>query len=188
MEASNYMDETLLHEISATSSRIRGVANWFRGDSNARYLDPNADELVEMMVRANNVRSKGGELPADVTQSLDEIWQNRRANYERNGLGTDCVSYEMLNDLYDGALSKEEVGGHCLDALRRIARGSLYTSQVRRDGNRGYVWDDARQLGEIDDAYELSSEREKALLDKYMGLLSQKVTNVPGLSDNRALQ
>lgn len=144
------VDEAKRNKMSASlvEIRIKNVYDWFQSDPTAKNLDPNAFELIELFIMANNVKNSGGKLSEVSQQQLNELWENRKTNYVSNGIGNDNLAYKICSDCYDGELSKNNIDLASMKALQTIAGVDLWMNQEKRNCSE-VRYDNVDQLTEI---------------------------------------
>lgn len=156
-------------------AKIDQIYQWLMFDQNNLNADPNASELVEIFINANNIVKSGGNLPAETKTQLTQIWENRKNNFVKNNLGSDSFAYEICDSCFDGQLSQNYIDLASLKLLQIMAGVDLWINQEKRAGNE-VRFNNRMEMEQISNCY-LASKQIGSHMDTYMNRFV-KLTNI----------
>lgn len=119
-------------------TKINELYQWMSLDQNNLKADPNATELVEIFITANNIINSGGTLTNETKAKLNQIGENKNSNFAKNNLGPDSLAYQICRSCVDGELSKTYIDLASSKLLQIMAGIDLWINQEKRDGKEVY--------------------------------------------------
>lgn len=129
--------------------KIMGPCNWFKEVPSRSNLDPNAYELMDMILAIKKVKDAIGSIPRDIEIEFLQFYKDRMGSFSRNGYGTSIVAYTLCETFFEkNDFSGKEIGPYGEALLKRMAELSRYTAW-RRMQDPSYRHDNYTEFEEM---------------------------------------